>query len=473
MQTKAKCQRFTPSVAVREMLQMADYCADDNIIGKKVLENSFGNGSIIIEIVKEYINACFKRDFSPAETSRSLGQNIYGIELDAELYKETICKLNSLTEEQGLPQVSWQLYNQDALYWNCSVKFDFIIGNPPYIAYSEIDAETRESIKTKYSTCSVGKFDYCYAFIESALDKLSPEGKLVQLIPNNIYKNVFAEKLRDRLRPHIKQINIYPSQKLFDEVLTSTSIFLYDNSCINDTVRCINKTLNDEHFIEREKLHGKWVLSNQDNREGDTLFGDLFKASSSAVTLLNEAFLISTEQAGNIEGEVVRPAVSPKSLHFNRSENIIFPYSYSAEGGLQRYNEQDFQEKFPRATAHLNSFRERLDSRASDKTAKWFEYGRSQALTHINQRKLLISTVVTNKVEVYQIDEESIPYAGFYIVPKDRSVDLSVAEAILKSEDFLDYVKSIGISVNGKSIRITCKDINNYRFSREEIDGKT
>ena len=101
-----------------------------------------------------------------------------------------------------------------------------------------------------------------------------------------------------------------------------------------------------------------------------------------------------------------------------------------------------------------------------DKASSWFEYGRSQALAHLNQPKLLISTVITNNIDLYYLETETIPYSGIYIVPKDNNHTLKEAEKILRSAEFLKYVKRVGINVNGKSIRITCKDINNFEFVR-------
>ena len=50
---KTKCQHFTPDDIVASMLDLADY--HDNLIGKAVLENSFGSGNILKAIVKRYI----------------------------------------------------------------------------------------------------------------------------------------------------------------------------------------------------------------------------------------------------------------------------------------------------------------------------------------------------------------------------------------------------------------------------------
>jgi hypothetical protein len=123
------------------------------------------------------------------------------------------------------------------------------------------------------------------------------------------------------------------------------------------------------------------------------------------------------------------------------------------------------------AVEYLNNYKEKLLKRKSDKSSKWFEYGRSQALAHLNQKKILLSTVVTNEINVYHIDKESIPYSGIYITAL-RKNKLDIAVKILKSDDFLSYVKSIGISANGTSVRITPADINNYLFEMEGFDGK-
>lgn len=84
----------------------------------------------------------------------------------------------------------------------------------------------------------------------------------------------------------------------------------------------------------------------------------------------------------------------------------------------------------------------------------------------MNQKKLLLSTVVTNNVELYELDINTVPYSGIYIISKDEEYDLNDAKIILQSKDFFEYVQRIGINVSGKSIRITCKDINNFEFVR-------
>ena len=104
----------------------------------------------------------------------------------------------------------------------------------------------------------------------------------------------------------------------------------------------------------------------------------------------------------------------------------------------------------------------------TDKSAKWFEFGGSQALQDMTKPKLLVSTVVTNEVNVYEVSSRAVPYAGIYII-SDNGYDLEIARRILKSSSFLQYIKGIGTPASGKSLRITANDINNFKFSMEEI----
>ena len=132
-----------------------------------------------------------------------------------------------------------------------------------------------------------------------------------------------------------------------------------------------------------------------------------------------------------------------------------------------RYDRITFERDYPNAVHHLNIYKTELDKRQKDDQAEWFEYGRSQALAHLKQEKLLMSTVVTKQVELYILDEETVPYSGIFITVKNSEFTLDDAVKILQNQHFMDYVQSLGISVSGNSKRITCKDINNYMFVKE------
>ncbi len=465
---KAKCQKFTPDALVRTMLDLMDYNTD--LMGKIILENSFGTGNILKAIVVRYIESAISAGFDKVEISKGLARDVYGVELDKELYDTCVADLNEILHSYSIPYVDWKLFNVNALTLNFDVSFDYVIGNPPYISYKEMDQDSRKDLKEKFESCSIGKFDYCYAFIELGIKCLKDTGKLVQLIPNNIFKNVYAKRLRELLKDHISVVFDYPCQKLFDKALTSVSILLYDKGNTSDFIHYENVTESIKKNISRQSLGDKWMFKcNEVNDQQMLRFGDAFHASITIATLYNKAFIVDEksiiEEA--LEQDVLRDAVSPKTLRYNTKKKIIFPYAYNISG-LQRYSKDEFEELFPNTVRHLKQYSKKLKERNSDENVAWFEYGRSQALAHLNQEKLLISTIITNSVEVYRINAETIPFSGIYITVKDHNYSLDDAVGILKSNQFLKYVQSIGICINGKSLRVTCKDINNYKFLGEQ-----
>lgn len=465
LKNKGKCQKFTPAEVVESMLDLADY--NHNLLGKRILEYSFGSGNILKVVVKRYIEDCLSRNISCADISKGLANDIHGLELDNELFSLCVEELNKITNFYDVPIVNWSLRCEDTLRWKTEDRFDFIIGNPPYIAYHDIDEDSRSFIREEFETCKRGKYDYCYAFLEKGLGLLKHSGKMVQLVPSNIYKNVFANKLRDLLLPDISIIWEYPNNQLFDSTLTSSSIFLLTKECKCTTISYRNVTEGIDTNIEKVFLRGKWTFDERkDHKRNAIRFGDRFHASIAIATLCNRAFIIS-EASDAIESACLRKAAAPRTLRYKKNELILFPYRYDEAGGIVRYEENEFRQLYPNAYDYLLSFKTDLLNRDADKTAKWYEYGRSQALNHINQEKLLISTVITNTVELYYLSKDTVPYSGIYITTKDPEASLDEAASILKTPEFFRYIMNLGISINGKSKRITCKDINDYIFEEE------
>ena len=403
---KKKCQKFTPLNKVDDMLDLAGYSRD--LFGKKVLEYSFGSGNIIKQIVKRYVEDALTQNIDVNNLSSGLSADIYGIELDSQLYDQCISDLNEIVRSYGISTVNWSFVCTDALQWTTDIKFDFIIGNPPYISYHDIDETNRKFIRQNFRTCKKGKFDYCYAFLEKGVDLLASGGKMVQLIPSNIYKNVFADDIRKKLLPGISTVWEYPNSQLFEDTLTSSSILVYES---RDNIATINYRATSKANsvqVKKKLLGDKWVFLNTDfNRKKTIRFGSRYHAAIAVATQLNRAFFVKEE--ASIEPGCLRKGAAPRSLRRNVKEQIIFPYYYDEKDTLMRYEEDDFKSRFPNTYEHLLAFKDKLIVRDADKSAKWYEYGRSQALSHLHQEKLLLSTVVTNTVEVYYLAADDIP----------------------------------------------------------------
>ena len=465
----SNCQIPTPQKYVQQMLDYVDY--SKKLYGKKVLENSCGEGNILLEVVKRYIESAKSEKHSAEEIKNGLNKDIEAYEIDKECIEKCKNRLNKLAASYGIEGIEWNIKNNDFLKEDVQNRYDFIIGNPPYISYADLDLETRVYIKDKFSSCKEGKPDYYYAFIEQSLNFLNETGVLAYLIPNNIFKNRFGERIRNIMKDSLMEVIDYDNLKMFEGKLTTSSVIICSKAKKKRSI--VYKNIPNEltYKIQKNNLNEKWIFNTDiEHMEREHVFGDEFNVFMSVATLLNKAFVISdfveendyyiVERNYRIEKGAVRPAASPRGLSRNRTELIIFPYRY--DNGLKKIGE-NFCNEFPLAYEYLERYRDELEKSNKDSGALWFEYGRSQALTKINTEKLLISPIVSNKVNVTILDQMHIPYSGIVITAKNNNL-LTEAKRILESEDFLKYIESIGIKSNGNSIRISGTDIKKYKY---------
>lgn len=347
-----KCQVFTPENYVRELLDSVGYT--EHLYGKRILENSCGDGNILVAVVQRYIDDCVEKGLSRTRIKNGLARDIYGIEIDSEQYQKCIKNLNEVLQRNNINRVEWKIFNEDYLRWKDVSQFRFIVGNPQYITYSELKREEQKYVKETFETCVKGKFDYCYAFIEKSIKSLAQDGRMAYLIPSSIFKTVFGLNLRNYMKPYITVIKDYTQERVFDNALVKSSIMVLDKRRKQDVLHYKDMTMEIEIDIPVNQLTDKWFFAEK-LADGMHRFGDYFKVSHVVATLLNEAYVIKEYQetkqgflcnGHNIEKDMVRDTATPRSLRYHRNEKIIFPYAYD-NGHLVRFEEGELEKKYP------------------------------------------------------------------------------------------------------------------------------
>ena len=469
-QMNKKCQIFTPKNYVEKLLDCVKY--NEHLYNKKILENACGDGKILVTIIQRYINDCLKNKLSKNTIQKGLFNDIYAYEIDKKYYKKCIKNVNQVLKDNDIGEIEWHIYNEDYLKAEIDIKFDYIISNPPYITYKELPIKERFFLKENFLTCKKGKYDYCYAFIEKSINSLKNNGKMSYLIPSSIFKVVSGYALRTLMKKNLIQIDDYTTEKLFNNALVASAIIVIDNSLITPVIH-YNDIVNKKCLtIHKDSLEHKWFFK-KIPMDGLKRFGNFFDVAHPVATLLNKAYVIKHWEDYDenyylcsnhkIEKSILKEAASPRILSYRKKELIIFPYKY-IDGKLVKYDLDEFEQQFPHATAFLTKQRKQLEKRKIDSHAKWFEYGRSQALCTLNTKKLLLSTIVTQKIKIYELAQDCIPYAGIFVKQKTCEYSLKDAINILTSQQFIDYAYNVGININGTSVRITVKDIMNYYF---------
>ena len=472
-----KCKIFTEKEQVKNLLDEIGY--KENVYNKKVLENSCGDGNILVEIVKMYIEISLNEKYSLKEIRDGLERNIIAYEIDESHYKHCIENLNKILERYNLKPVNWKIYNKDFLFSNEKEKFDYVIGNPPFIKYSEINLDLRKILCENFKSCQKGKFDYYFPFIEKGLKLLNNKGKLAYILPNSLFKNVSGKIIRDEILKYNLKIVDYTGLKIFKKVKLPISIVCCENhEEVASYIKYIDVKNKIEKNIEKKELKKKWIFETYISNKGPKL-KEFIDAHMSIATLSNNVFLIKDNYEikddhfvinnFSVEKKIIRKAVSPRSAERKKEEFIIFPYKKNKKNKFEKYEEKEFQQHFPMAEKYLQDKIQILNKRKSDKNSKWFEYGRNQGIYNSYQPKILLSTIITQKVKIYFLSEEEIPYSGICITSNTKE-NLEIVYRILKSNKFLEYIYSVGISTNGKSVRISPKDILNYNIEESDYE---
>ena len=120
-----KCQVFTPADYVEELLDSVGYT--ENLYGKRILENSCGDGNILVAVVQRYIDDCNRQELSKEQIRAGLANDICAIEIDKEQYEKCICNLNNVLKLNDLQSIKWNFYNNDYFQIDDVGKFQFVV----------------------------------------------------------------------------------------------------------------------------------------------------------------------------------------------------------------------------------------------------------------------------------------------------------------------------------------------------------
>jgi len=98
-------------------------------------------------------------------------------------------------------------------------KYDFIVGNPPYVPITELTEKEKRRYRLLYKTAR-GRFDLYLLFFERAIRSLKPGGRLVFITPEKYVYVETAAPLRELLSTmRIEEIHFIP-EDVFGELVT-------------------------------------------------------------------------------------------------------------------------------------------------------------------------------------------------------------------------------------------------------------
>lgn len=140
----------------------------------RVLEPGCGNGSFILPAIDRLLKAYY---WMPKEEALAhiLTHNLWGVEIDPEAYNNL---LDNIRCTFGCLPKRHNLYQEDFLQFKPDLKFDFVIGNPPF--GGTIAIENQDKLDKMYGWRNgnkIKKETYSF-FLVKSLDHLEKGGRL-------------------------------------------------------------------------------------------------------------------------------------------------------------------------------------------------------------------------------------------------------------------------------------------------------
>lgn len=228
MNKKQNGQYMTPKNIVQLLLNEIGYFGPE-ILKKTIIEPSFGDGSFLTEIFIRIINEGHKQNLTNSQISTILSENVYGIEIDDELFDKAIENLNEIAIKNGLEVNFHNLKNEDTLlfYKNYLKKFDYCVGNPPFVRIHNME----DYEKIKEFNFSNGNTDLYIIFYEIGFHLINRNGKLGFITPNSFMKNTSQKNFREFLinNRKINKLLNFKDLKVFEDADVYSVISIIDN----------------------------------------------------------------------------------------------------------------------------------------------------------------------------------------------------------------------------------------------------
>lgn len=172
--SKSKEGKYGQFFTVREMCDDVLRIVDGiKKIGGDLLEPSFGIGNFVDAIV----DGGYGFDALDA------------VEIDTANFEKYSCANSAVS-----------LYNMDFLDFG-GKKYDFIVGNPPYIelCYSFYEKDRQELIKKKYKGISNGRVNLVHIFMRESFNMLKQDGIIAYLLPSSILTSPVYKGIRKEI----------------------------------------------------------------------------------------------------------------------------------------------------------------------------------------------------------------------------------------------------------------------------------
>lgn len=471
---------YTKREVVEFMLDLAGYKPNLPLHRMRLLEPSFGGGEFLIAVIRRLIPA-----FQAAGGQSDLVDCIRAVELHKGTFNETKGRIDALLAEYGLcvsersRLTSAWLTAGDFLLQPMQGRFDFVVGNPPYLRQEVIPPALIAHYRKLYATL-YDRADLYVPFIERSLSLLADGGQLAFICADRWTKNKYGGPLRAlvnkgfHLRAYVDMVDTpafdsdviaYPAITLVERAIGGATMVAERPNIDGESLTLLAKALRagkpaPEHgvtLVERAGLGSEpWVLSSSGKRallrRLEARFPALeetgCKVGIGVATGADKAFIAPMDQL-DVEPSRKLPLATTKDIASGAVQwtglGVVNPFEDNGKlADLQTY---------PKLRAHLERHREVIAGRhvAQKAPANWYRTIDRITPSLAARQKLLIPDIKGSAHVVFE-NGTLYPHHNLYFVISEQW-DLRALQAVLLSNVARQFVAAYSTTMRGGFLR--------------------
>jgi adenine-specific DNA-methyltransferase len=263
---------YTPPALTQRLLKITEYAGVDWKTAR-VIDPACGGGAFLMPVALKMV-AALAEQTSAANIIRHIETHLKGYEIDAfgawltqvfvaaalrDLLRDTHSQLASLVTVCD---------SLNTTIPDGHLKFDLVIGNPPYGKVKLTD-----DIRNRYNDSLYGHANYYGLFTHLALDLVKEDGVIGFLTPTSFLSGEYFKNLRRLLRTRSNPVEIdfvAVRKGVFEDVLQETMLAVYQKKVVNKACIKVNQitTLpgakleitNAGNFPLAKDISAPWIL---------------------------------------------------------------------------------------------------------------------------------------------------------------------------------------------------------------------
>lgn len=457
--------------------EIADYIVTETLRDDEILKNPFvkivdpscGGGRLIISTYK-YLKKLFLNNNEVLEKfniknidEHIISNNLYGYDIDDVAIKSLIIDLFTISgfiNRESFKAVDYLFSDEE--------KFDYILGNPPYVGIKAIDKEYSKKLKEAYKNVYIDKGDLSYCFFHKGIESLNTNGRLTFITSRYFLESPSGEELRKTLKEFCKIYKVidYYGVRPFKGVGVDPVIIFLENSKeriyeidvfkpkkISKNTSFI-KNLYDEDKVKNFKVSSLWLndkswilrseeemnIINKIENKSFCSLGNICSSYQGIITGCDKSFVVTDSEIEeySIEKELIHPWI--KSSDINK-------YLLKETKKYIIYGDDiDDIEKYKGAISFIEKNKDKLLNRRETKKGmrQWYhlQWGRNKSI--FESKKIVLP--YKSSSNRFALDKGSFFSADVYalILNTDRPFSYDYLLKVLNSDVYEFYFKSFG-----------------------------